>query len=131
MNQFFLIFVGGGIGSFCRFWLANWTTGGLGPTFPFGTLTVNLVGCFLIGLIAGLPQASASLPPQARLLLMTGFLGGLTTFSTYEYESFMLTTEGEFGRALINLAMSMILGFVAVGVGYILIRFLSQWVKGG
>lgn len=131
MNQFFLIFVGGGIGSFCRFWLATWVTNLYGPAFPWGTLAVNLIGCFFIGLIAGLPQASASLNPTTRLLLMTGLIGGFTTFSTYEYESFLLTTNGEFERALINLTMSAVLGFLTVGLGYITMRFLTSLLKGG
>lgn len=131
MDKFLLIFVGGGVGSFSRFMFALWVTDKLGPAFPFGTLAVNLVGCFIIGLIAGLPQASAALSPASRLLLMTGFLGGLTTFSTYEYESFMLMTEGEFSRALLNLGLSVVLGFLAVGFGYVAVRFLTQMMKGG
>jgi CrcB protein len=131
MNQFLLIVVGGGIGSFCRFLLATWVADQLGPAFPFGTLAVNLLGCLIIGMIAGLPQASTTLSPATRLLLMTGFLGGLTTFSTYEYESFMLTTNGALDRALINLSISVVLGFLAVGLGYMVMRFLTQWLKGG
>jgi CrcB protein len=131
MNQFLLIFVGGGVGSFSRFLISTWVANQFGPAFPFGTLAVNLIGCLMIGLIAGLPLASASLSPATRLLLMTGFLGGLTTFSSYEYESFMLAADGAFGRALLNLSVSVVLGFLAVGLGYVVMRFLTQWMRGG
>lgn len=131
MDKFLLIFLGGGIGSFMRFLLSTWTVNQLGPMFPFGTLAVNLVGCFVVGLLAGLPLAVGSLTPATRLLLVTGFLGGFTTFSTYEYESFMLVTEGEMSRALLNLGISVVLGFLAVALGYFLTRFTIQAIKGG
>lgn len=131
MKPFFLIFMGGGLGSFCRFYIASWAIDQLGPSFPFGTLIVNLLGSLIIGLIAGLPQASASLAPNTRLFLMTGILGGFTTFSSYEYESFMLTTDGEFGKAALNLILSMCLGFFMVGLGFIGMRYLTGLLRGG
>jgi CrcB protein len=131
MDKVLLVFIGGGAGSVCRFWLASWLGDRFGPIFPFGTLAVNLIGCFLIGLIAGLPSASASVPPFARLLLMTGFLGGLTTFSTYEYESFLLLSQGDIAKALLNLGGSMVLGLLALLVGVVVVRLACQGLKGG
>ena len=74
----------------------------------------------------GLPQGALSLSTEMRLVLMTGFLGGLTTFSTYEYESFLLATHHEPGRALINLLGSVGLGLLAVAFGYLLTRTMIR-----
>jgi CrcB protein len=126
MDKFILVFVGGGIGSFLRFALSVWVLNRIGMGFPYGTLVVNLLGCFIIGLIAGLPSGGASLSPTTRLLLITGFLGGLTTFSTYEYESFLLVTEGAFAKALLNLGLSVLLGFLSVLIGYLLTRSVGH-----
>ena len=129
MNNFLLILAGGGLGSYLRYFVAQWAADRFGPAFPFGTLFVNLGGCFLIGLIAGLPLGAGSLTPRMRLLFMTGFLGGLTTFSSYEYESFMLAHDGALPRALLNLGGSVVAGFIAVVAGFLLMRTLAQLVK--
>lgn len=131
MNQFLLVFIGGGFGSYCRFLTSNWVNNQIGSAFPYGTLTVNLTGCLLIGLIAGLPDSTASIPAYVRLLFLTGFLGGFTTFSTYEFESFLLTQAGSYDKALLNLGLSMVLGLIAVGLGFTLTRYAFPLPKGG
>lgn len=123
MQAFLLVFLGGGLGSFARYATTNWAITLWGPAFPYGTMLVNLVGCLLIGLVAGLPQAANSLSNPTRLLLVSGFLGGFTTFSSYEYESFMLTTKHAIAPALLNLMLSVVLGFLAVGLGYGITRY--------
>lgn len=131
MEKFWLVFLGGGVGSLCRFLLSGWVLQRLGPDFPYGTLTVNLIGCFAIGLLAGYASTGAILTPQTRLLLMVGFLGGLTTFSAYCFESFNLLQEGLIARALVNLGGSVIAGMLAVLAGHTLVRFVFSMVKGG
>ena len=123
MRLFLLIFVGGGIGSYARFLLSTWATAQWSLEFPYGTLLVNMIGCLLIGIIAGLPSAANSLPLPLRLALITGFLGGLTTFSSYEYESFMLLLKGDALRACLNLTGSVVLGLGFLFLGYCLCRF--------
>jgi CrcB protein len=125
MRLFLLVFLGGGAGSYARFLLTTWMMAQWGSAFPYGTLLVNLIGCFIIGLIAGLPSAAASLPLSLRLAIMTGFLGGLTTFSTYEYESFMLLLKGDMLRATLNLTLSVFLGLGILFLGYCLSRFTA------
>lgn len=125
MEKFLLLFIGGGTGTIARFLISSWMLERFGPGFPLGTLAVNVLGCFLVGLVAGLPTGGAILPINIRLLFIIGFVGGLTTFSAYEYESFMLMTTGLYWKALLNILVSVILGFLAVGLGYTLVRFNS------
>ena len=128
MDKFLLVFAGGGIGSYLRYLITQWSLDRFGLVFPLGTLFANIGGCFAAGLIAGLPMAAGSLSPTTRLLLMTGFLGGLTTFSSYEYESFMLLQNGAIIRALLNLGGGIIAGLAALTLGFVLSRSLAKWV---
>jgi fluoride exporter len=130
VDKICILILGGSIGTLLRFWMCQWVTQWLGPVFPFGTLVVNLLGCFLIGLIAGLPEGETSLSLPMRLLVMTGFLGALTTFSTYEYESFLLGREGQLWKMFINLGGSVFLGFLMLSAGYMLVRLATGIGKG-
>ncbi|MBY0403690.1 MAG: fluoride efflux transporter CrcB [Cyanobacteria bacterium] len=122
-HSFLWVFLGGGLGSCLRFFASKSAVAILGTdavsAFPWSTLCVNTLGCFLIGWLCGLPQG---LSVEIRLLLVTGFLGGLTTFSTYEFESYLLLQEGTWGRALINLLGSLGIGLLAVWAGSALAR---------
>lgn len=128
MNRFFLVFIAGGLGSLFRFALTLWALARWGSAFPYGTLCVNVLGCFLIGLMAGLPLGMASLPPPLRVLLVTGFLGGFTTFSAYQYESFLLWSEGFPLKAFLNMGGSVVVGFLAVLFGVFCMRSVAQLV---
>lgn len=130
MEKFLILFAGGGVGTICRFLLSSWVMGRLDPTFPYGTLVVNLLGCFLIGLLVGLPDNGASLPPSLRLLLVVGFLGGFTTFSSYAFEAYNILEEGFGGKALLYMGGSMLLGLLAVWMGGLAMRLVLSWVKG-
>jgi len=125
MRLFSIIFVFGGLGSYARYALSSWALNQWGLTFPYGTLLVNLLGCLLIGIIAGLPSSALSLSLPLRVALMTGFLGGLTTFSSYEYESFMLLLKGDSVKALLNLSVSVFFGLLCVFAGYWISRLGS------
>lgn len=89
---------------------------------PYGTMAVNIVGCFLIGLIGGLTDTRQIISVETRLLLMVGFLGGFTTFSSFEYELLALARNREFAALLVNLALQLTLGFGAVWLGYALAK---------
>jgi CrcB protein len=126
MLKILLVGLGGFFGSVCRYLVSGWAQG-LAPfsSFPWGTLTVNLLGCLVLGLAAGLAEARGVLSPHARLLLMMGFLGGFTTFSTFGLESYSLLQDGTWGRLAGNLLASVLGGLTAVWVGEALARALS------
>ncbi|HLB05473.1 MAG TPA: fluoride efflux transporter CrcB [Thermodesulfobacteriota bacterium] len=94
------------------------------PWFPFGTLTVNVIGCLLIGLLAGLSESRHLFSPEARLFVFAGFLGGFTTFSSFGYETFVLARDVQASAALVNVALQLILGLGAVWLGNILSRLI-------
>jgi CrcB protein len=97
-----------GIGAALGAWL-RWGLGAilntLLPTLPLGTLTANLVGGYLIGVAVAVFEQNATIPPEMRLFIITGFLGGLTTFSTFSAESVGLLTTGRYGWAIANTAI--------------------------
>ena len=96
----------GALGCLARYWLSGWVYGLLGRGFPYGTFVVNVVGAFLIGLIMEFGLRSALLSQELRAGLAIGFLGGLTTFSTFSYETFRLIEEAQFAPALANVLAS-------------------------
>ena len=124
MNLAGLIAVGAGAvaGAWLRWWLSL-RLNPVFPTLPVGTLTANLIGGYLIGLAVGAINLDLGLSPQARLFLMTGFCGGLTTFSTFSAETFALLSRGQlgwgFGAIAIHVTGSLLattLGVLTVGV---------------
>jgi CrcB protein len=94
------------------------------PWLPFGTLVVNVVGCFLIGFLSGLAEARSVFGPEVRLFLFIGVLGGFTTFSSFAYETFALARDTENLAAAANIFAQVILGLIAVWVGNALVRFM-------
>lgn len=117
-----LIFIGGGIGSVLRYLCQGWFQGKLAPQglFPAGTLLVNLIGCFLIGLIMEL--LAFKLNPNYKLALVMGLLGGFTTFSTFGYESLNLAEGKQYFLASVYVLLSVAVGLFAVWVGKTLVR---------
>ena len=112
-----LVLAGGAIGSGTRYLTATWLAARFGTGFPWGTLVVNVVGCFLIGLIATLSDERGSVGANVRVFLVVGFLGGLTTFSSFALETMRLVQNNTPARALFNLFGSLMLGFAAAIVG--------------
>jgi CrcB protein len=111
-----LVIIGGGLGSACRYLFSILAAKWFGNDFPLGTLGVNLGGCFLIGL--GFALAGRNLiAPGIRLLLLTGFLGGLTTFSTYALESANFLGNAGIPAALANIALNNLGGLALVFLG--------------
>jgi CrcB protein len=117
------VIIGGGLGSACRYLFTVFTTRWFGNGFPLGTIGVNLAGCLIIGLLFSLTGRSF-LTPQIRLLFMTGFLGGLTTFSTYALESANFIQSNEMISALINIALNNLGGLCLVLFGFWLGKFI-------
>jgi CrcB protein len=111
-----LVIVGGGLGSACRYLFSMFAAKWFGNSFPLGTLGVNLIGCLCIGIGFSLVGRNL-ISPAIRLFLMTGFLGGLTTFSTYALESTNFFHSTEMAAALINIAANNLGGLALVLIG--------------
>lgn len=112
---------GGFIGALARYGLSGMVHRHLPyTTFPFGTLMVNLSGCLIIGVIAGLAESRQLFGPEFRAFALIGVLGGFTTFSTFGYETFAMLRDGEYFRSVANVGMNVILGLALVGLGYAL-----------
>lgn len=112
------IFIGGGFGAVLRY-IISYLSKVLFQMPILGTLSVNLIGCFLIGLVFGLTlDKIQTISPSFRLLITVGFLGGLTTFSTFSLESFELIKSGKITIALLYITSSCILGLLLVSLGY-------------
>ena len=118
-----LVGIGGFVGSVFRYWISGWVQSVVSQSWrPVGTLAVNVIGCFLIGLLMGMTDFRQLLKPDARLLLVVGLLGGFTTFSAFGYETFALARDKEFGAALLNIGAQIIVGLAAVWAGYTISR---------
>ena len=118
MLQALLIGVLGFVGTLARYGLQGLVQRASGGTFPYGTLTVNVLGCFAVGFLATWTLERAGASPLWRSALLIGFCGGFTTFSALAYESFELARTGDPLRALLNLAAHAALGLAAVWAGY-------------
>ena len=121
-----LVLAGGALGSVGRYLVTVWMADRLGAVFPWGTLTVNVVGSFLIGLIATLADEFGGIGPQARLFLVVGVLGGFTTFSSFSLESLRLIEQHEPSRAVMNVVGSIALGFAGALLGVAAGRGLAR-----
>lgn len=93
--------------------------------FPLGIFIVNILGCFLIGLLAGIFELKGWMNLELRLFIFAGFLGGFTTFSTFVNDSFLLGKEGEMITALLNVGGQVLLGLLFVWVGYSVVKLFS------
>jgi CrcB protein len=124
MDKYLLIGLGAMVGANARYLLGTWAAERWGGTFPIGTLLVNLSGSLLLGFLLTVTAERVLLDPRYRLLLVAGFLGGYTTFSTYTYESVALITAGSWGLGLLNLLGSSLAGALAAGLGMVLGRAL-------
>jgi CrcB protein len=122
-KNIFLVLIGGGLGSACRYLFSLLATKWFGSNFPMGTLGVNLIGCFLIGLGFSLVGRNI-ISPAVRLFFMTGFIGGLTTFSTYALENANFLRNNEFIPALSNIAINNLGGLALVFLGLWLGRYI-------
>ena len=113
---------GGAIGSMARFWMANAVAALTGPTFPWGTLGINVIGSFAIGLVYALtgPGGRFDVPSDARIFMMIGLCGGFTTFSSFSLQTLMLLQEGALIRAGGYILGSVVLCLACVWIGFLL-----------
>lgn len=114
----------GALGCLTRYFLSGWVYKALGGVYPSGTFAVNIVGAFCIGLIMEFSMRSTLIPPSLRIGLTIGFLGGLTTFSTFSYETFRLLEDGELLIASVNVLTSVLVCLVFTWLGIAAARYI-------
>jgi CrcB protein len=119
-----IIGIGGFLGAIARYGAALWIGQRWGRTFPLGTFIINISGSFLIGLLMSLFTERFMVNPQWRLLFVVGFLGAYTTFSTFEYETGALLRDGEWLIAMLNVILSVIVGFMALKAGEVIAKII-------
>ena len=112
-----LVALGGALGSVARYLVGGWISRRLGVSFPYGTLVINLMASFAIGFFLAFAQERAGLSPYWRLFIAVGFVGGYSTFSTYEYESIRLFQDGEMLLGAIYMVGSVAGGAIAAITG--------------
>ncbi len=126
MERFFWICLAGAAGVGTRYLVGLWAGERFGTAFPYATLIVNVAGCFLIALVMQTALNIASFSPTLRLALTTGFLGGLTTYSSFAWETTKLVQDGARGAALWNIGITTVACFAAVVLGLLLAQALTK-----
>lgn len=117
--------LGGALGSVSRYLVGTWVqTASKSIDFPYGTLTVNLIGCFVIGFLSQLAESHGAFTPESRALVFIGVLGGFTTFSSFGSDTLNLLRDGETFNALANVGANVILGLILVWLG----RAVAYWI---
>lgn len=124
IKNFLLVAFGGGAGSLARYLCQKWLGESYPHPFPWGTFIVNLLGCFLIGVIYAASEKTTFVGPQVRLLLITGFCGGFTTFSTFAFENMNLLRGGDTVYFLTYTIASVVLGIAGVFAGIGIMKLL-------
>ncbi len=122
MEKIILLALAGACGAISRFWLTSWTSSLLGLNFPWGTWLVNIAGCFLFGLIWVLAYEKGLIPVHLRVVILVGFLGSFTTFSTYIFENSAFIQDAQWVKIVLNILGQNILGFCALYLGYLAAR---------
>lgn len=117
MIKYLMVGIGGFAGAIARFWLGSYIGEKMGTRFPYGTFVVNISGSFLIGLTITLLAEKTDWSPNWRYLIPIGFIGAYTTFSTFEYETLRGVQDGQLWAPFLNVALSVMVGFVGVWAG--------------
>jgi CrcB protein len=110
--------IGGAVGAMARYHLGGWMQRLLGTSLPYGTLTVNVLGSFLLALLMVVSLETQSIPPTLRIALGTGVMGGFTTYSTFNYESLQYLQEGAWGMGALNMAVTVLACLLAGWLGW-------------
>lgn len=119
-----LIAVAGTVGTLSRYWLSGLTHRMFGSDFAYGTLVVNVIGCLLFGLVWALAEERMAIPVVARTVILVGFMGAFTTFSTFAFETMNYVKDSQYMLAFLNVAANCVLGFAAIVSGVWIARVL-------
>jgi CrcB protein len=117
MHKYLLVGAGGFVGAMARFWVNTMVTQRMGLRFPYGTFLINVSGCFLIGFFMYLLAERGVLDAHWLYIIVVGFIGAYTTFSTFEYETMRALHDGQLGIGLLYVASSVLVGFLMVWLG--------------
>ena len=124
MRTFWAVAIGAALGGVARYSLGSAIQQRVGPTFPWGTLVINVSGSLLLGVLMRYALSTPSVSAELRAFLTTGFCGGYTTFSTYSYETATLLEDGQYGRASVYATASVLVALAATFAGFVLAREL-------
>lgn len=124
MREAFWIAIAGALGALSRYGISSLANRYFGDRLAWGTLTVNVVGSLLLGMLMHVGMASNAMPKPLRLALTVGFLGAFTTFSTFSYETYRYVENGSWGTALVNVLANVIPGLLAAWLGLVLGRMI-------
>ncbi len=125
MLKYICIFIGGGLGSFARYYVGILSGKLLGISYPFGTLIANILGCLFLGFILTLlMNKTGTFHNNLKLFTATGIAGGFTTFSTFSYETISLIKQGQIIAGISYVILSILLGLAFMGLGIYLARFI-------
>ena len=125
MTRILLIALAGALGTLSRYGIGVWAGRALGTGFPYGTFIVNVLGCFLISFIYQLALTSTTLSQTMQVTLMTGFVGGLTTYSAFNHQTTLLLHEREWMTAFLNVALTLLVCFGAGLLGFAVARRIA------
>jgi CrcB protein len=120
LDRYFVVLLGGGCGALLRYLAAGAIMQRFGGRFPLGTFVINVTGCFMIGLLMTLLTERFQPHPNWRLFLVVGILGGYTTFSTFEYETYASIRQSSYRIAALNILLSVVAGYIAVWLGVVI-----------
>ncbi|SDN21689.1 camphor resistance protein CrcB [Desulfonauticus submarinus] len=118
------IFIFGGSGALSRYWLSGLIYKFVGHNFPYGTFIVNITGCFLFGLIFEMAEQRMLISPEMRIIILTGFMGAFTTFSSFIFECAQLFKDGQWLLGGCNLIGEIMIGFLGLYLGYLLAKLI-------
>ena len=122
MKSFLLVFLGGGIGSSCRFLISNIINNSFKSFHYLGTFSVNVIGCIIVGIVMGFLQKENDFNQNYLLLFSSGFCGGFTTFSAFANENLDLIKNGNFSLFFLYVISSVVFGIAAAYIGYLMVK---------
>jgi len=123
-TKLILIAVVGAVGTLCRYWVSGLTYQVMGSEFAYGTLAVNVFGCLLFGVVWTLSDERMAISALARTVILVGFMGAFTTFSTFAFETMNYVKDGQLTLAFMNMTTNCVLGFGAIVIGNWIARAL-------
>ncbi len=125
MQNYIVVFLGAGFGGMLRYWGSDFVYKFLPPTFPYGTLFVNVLGSFIIGIVMFYLDANELITPEIKVFLTTGFCGALTTFSTFSFETINLLRDKEYFIAGSNIVLNVVLTLLVLFIAYKISKLLA------